>query len=168
MPCACKKPVEEYPENITWGPLVWRILHGLAEHSGKQTLDHLQNDERRLWISLLKGMEQMLPCDLCRTHYGFWIRANPFASIANMPYASLGLWIKTWLFNLHNDVNTRTQKEIFLFENLRDTYSRTPITASWKQLEPIMNVAINLNGISLMPWRKWLGFIRLLQGLYGV
>ena len=168
MPCACKKPVEDYPENITWGPLVWRILHGLAERSGKQTVVSLQNDERRLWLSMLKIMEQMLPCDTCRSHYASWTKTYPYASVSTIPYGTLRDFIRKWLFDLHNDVNSRTGKEAFLFENLEDMYLQIPITASWKQLEPIINVAISLNGISLMPWRKWLGFIRSLQGLYGI
>ena len=168
MPCACKKTVEKYPENITWGPLVWRILHGLAEHSGKQTIVPLQDDERRYWNTLLKTMEHILPCDVCRSHYAIWIRANPYETIVTMPYAELNLWIRTWLFNLHNDVNSRTEKEPFLFENLSGIYGRIDIKASWRQLEPIINLAINLSGISLMPWRKWLANVRSLQGLYGI
>ena len=168
MPCACKKPVEKYPENITWGPLAWRILHGLAEHSGKQSNINLQTDERRMWHSMLKGMEPILPCDVCRTHYKLWIRANPVDTITSMPYETLNTWVRTWILNLHNDVNTRTQKEPFVFENLKDVYSRIPITPSWKQLEAIMNLVITLNGVSLIPWRKWLASVRSLQGLYGI
>ena len=168
MPCACKKTVEKYPDNITWGPLVWRILHGLAERSGRQTALPLQDDERRYWTTLLKVTAQVLPCDVCRTHYSEWLRINPCDPILSVPYNGLNLWIRTWLFNLHNNVNSRTSKGVFLFEGLSETYGRVEIKPSWRQLEPIMNLAINLSGISLMPWRKWLGTVRSLQGFYGI
>jgi hypothetical protein len=41
--CSCKIPIETYPENAEWGPLFWKILHGLAEKSGKQTNINIQN-----------------------------------------------------------------------------------------------------------------------------
>ena len=168
MPCACKKPLPNYPENVEWGPIVWKILHGLAEVSGKQTLDTLQSDERRLWVSLLKGVRDMLPCNKCREHYAFWISSNPIDDLASIPYTEFGTRIRTWLHILHNNVNTRLGKSEFLHELLPKTYTRINITESWKRLEPVMRLAIQLNGISLNPWRKWLMSVRSLQGIYGV
>ena len=167
MPCACRKPIENYPENAAWGPLVWTILHGLAELSGKQVSSILQDDEKRLWVVLLKGITHMLPCDQCRDHYAMWIAKYPVDILLTIAYSDVGEWIRRWLFDLHNDVNMRTSKPVFLYENLV-MYKGVGITATWRRLEPVMKLAIQLNGISLLPWKKWLATVRSLQGIYGV
>lgn len=47
MPCACRTPVINYPDNVDWGPLFWKLLHGLAEYAGKQNDSVLRADEIR-------------------------------------------------------------------------------------------------------------------------
>ena len=167
MPCACKKPIENYPENDDWGPLIWTVLHGLAEIFGRQTSPVLQDDEKRLWIALLKGITYMLPCDKCRDHYAIWISTHNVDVILTMPYSEVGEWLRHWVFNLHNEVNVRTSKPLFSYEGLVK-YKGIKITTLWRRLEPVMKLAIQLNGISLLPWKKWLAMVRSLQGIYGV
>lgn len=168
MPCACKKPVEKYPENVAWGPLFWRLLHGLAELAGKQAFSTLQNDECRIWAHLLTSLCATLPCDDCRTHCGEWLKTHPVAPLATIPYSEVGTFLRTWLWSLHNAVNERTHKAVFPYEQLATTYKGTQITATWKQLENVIQVAISLNGLTLKPWKTWLGLVRQLQGIYGV
>lgn len=168
MPCACKKPVETYPENTDWGPLFWTVLHGLAEYAGRVPVDMLRGDERRAWIGLMTSLGQTLPCDKCRSHYSEWLSSRPVQGLQDMPYADVSLWIRTWFWALHNAVNARNQKDAFPFEQLTATYKGKNITESWKRLDPVIKRAITLNGISLNPWKKWLNFVRTLQGIYGI
>jgi len=165
MGCACKVPIEDYPENAEWGPLFWKILHGLAQLSGKQENLDLQNDERRIWVHLLTQLQFTLPCDICRNHYAVWLEEHPIDVLNTMPYSELGLWIQTNLWELHNVINQGNNRPTFLFTDL-SIYNGVNITDSWKALIPIMKKAIRLNGISLLPWNKWLSYVRLLQGIY--
>ena len=167
MPCACKVPIETYPENAEWGPLFWKILHGLAERAGRQTDAVLQGDEVRTWIQVLTQMKQCLPCDICREHYSRWLAAHPIDVLGKMPYKSVGLWIQTYVFDLHNEINEGNDKPVFAFADLATAYRGINITSIWHALEPVMKKAITLNGISLRPWIKWLSFVRTLQGIYG-
>lgn len=166
MVCSCKIPIETYPENAEWGPLFWKILHGLAEQCGKQININIQNDERRAWIQLLKHMQQTLPCDICRNHYSEWIQEHPVDSILTMQYSSVNQWIRTWLWTLHNTINEGNNLAIFLFEDLTTTYSGVNITSVWRALQPVIKKAISLNGISFIPWTKWLSYVRVLQSMY--
>ena len=115
MPCACKVPVETYPENAEWGPLFWKILHGLAEMAGRQKDAVLQGDEVRTWIQVLTQMKQCLPCDICREHYSRWLAAHPVDGLGKMSYKDVGLWIQTYLFDLHNEINEGNDKPVFAF-----------------------------------------------------
>jgi hypothetical protein len=168
MPCGCKIPAEKYPETADWGPLFWNLLHSLAELTGKQKDNLLQDDETRIWVQLLLSMKATIPCDICQEHYGRWLSQYPPKMLYEMPYDYRGEWVRQFLCSLHNVINEENEKPIFPIEKLRETYKGVDITGSWKQLEPVIKRAINLNGITLIPWKKWLGFVRMLQGIYGV
>jgi hypothetical protein len=147
---------------------MWSIFHTLAERSGtiKQTI--LQDDERRFWIQLLRATKDTLPCDHCREHYSAWLVSRPPEVLKTLPYAEVHGWIREWFFALHNQVNTRNGKSVFLIKDLEDTYKNVNITEMWRRLEPVIRVAIQLSGITLAPWQKWLRMVRSLQGFYGV
>jgi hypothetical protein len=174
MPCSCRIPAEKYPETADWGPLFWKLLHGLAEHAGSlrnslsKTIEVLQVDEVRTWILVLTMLQQTLPCDVCNKHYGEWLAAHTPSTLSGLPYSEIGPWIRNYLWSLHNEVNEGNDKPIFPFEAIRSTYKGTDVTKTWKQLEPVILRAIKLNGLTLFPWKKWLGHVRMLQGIYGV
>ena len=94
MPCACRAPIETYPENAEWGPLFWKVLHSLGELSGKQTNVILQKDELRTWINLLNSLKNILPCDICRAHYSEWLLQNNINILLTMNYTNVNTWIR--------------------------------------------------------------------------
>jgi hypothetical protein len=83
--------------NSEWGPPLWRILHTLAERLGRQASPILVADETRLWAQLLKGVEAVMPCAICRGHYAAWKKAHPFQHGES----------RKWLWDLHEAVNAR-------------------------------------------------------------
>jgi hypothetical protein len=166
MPCACRAPVETYPENAEWGPLFWKLLHGLAELSGKQGNVNLQKDEVRTWIQILDVLKNVLPCDICRAHYVEWLLQHDVNVLLSMNYSLVNNWVRNYLWSLHNTINEGNDKPIFSFDQLVSTYKGVDIKEAWKALEPVMKKAITLNGVSLLQWKKWLGYVRNLQGMY--
>jgi hypothetical protein len=82
-----------------------------------------------------------------------------------MDYGLTNIWICNYLWSLHNTINEGNNKPIFAFDQLI-VYKGVDIKQAWKALEPLMKKAITLNGVSLFHWKKWLGYIRMLQGLY--
>ena len=166
MPCACKAPIETYPENAEWGPLFWKLLHAFAERAGKQMNKNLQKDEMRLWIHILEGLKYILPCDICRAHYSEWLTTHPVEVLLTMDYIGTNYWISNYLWSLHNTINEGNDKPIFPFEDLLGVYKDVDLTSTWKALEPVMKKVIVLNGVHLIQWKKWLGYVRMLQGLY--
>jgi hypothetical protein len=168
MPCACRAPVEKYPETADWGPLFWKLLHGLAELAGKQTDPILRGDEVRLWIQLIEKIQATLPCDVCRDHYGRWIATKPPSVLSSLSYTEVGIWIRQYWFLLHNEINEGNDKKVIEFSEVGLLYKGVNITASWRALEPVMKRAIQLSGISLLPWKNWLAIVRKLQGIYGI
>jgi len=166
MVCSCTVPAENYPENAEWGPLFWKLLHGLAELSGIQININSQKDEIRNWVLILESLQYTLPCDICRQHYSEWVRKIEPKKLANIPYSNVRTWIRTNLWELHNTINEGNNRLIFPFENLHTVYSSIDITSTWKALQPVIKKAIMLNGIHYLAWAKFLNHVRTLQGYY--
>jgi hypothetical protein len=159
--------VEKYPESADWGPLFWRLLHGLAELAGRQKDAVLRGDEVRLWIPLLLTLKETIPCDICRGHYELWLEENSPGVLADLRYEEAAPWIRNYLWSLHNRINEGNDKAALHFEELSVLYRGVSITETWRALEPVMKKVIILNGVTLLSWKKWLALVRRLQGIYG-
>jgi len=161
MPCACKKPQENYPENKEWGPLLWAVLHGLAEYAGKSP-EFFKHEELTAWLTILKQLQFIIPCTDCRQHYTTYYQANPLTRqniIQN---------IRIWLFNLHNDVNKRKGVPPFLLENLSESYPPCEIKSNLLGLKVKMDLVIQLSGVKLNDWIQWYTKVMKLKSYYSI
>jgi len=166
MPCACKQPQPDYPESDHWGPVLWTILHALAQKAGKALFPSMYDDERRQWINILTTLPKMIPCSMCRAHAEEWIAAHPFVTIKTMPYGDLNEWIIDWVYTFHESVNARNGKPSFDKPLLAQTYNSVSIAGALRTLKPFIETAIKLSGITLMPWQKWVGYVTVLKSYY--
>jgi len=164
MPCACRVPVPEYPSNAAWGPILWSILHGLAEKAGKAPLPV---DEVREWQTFLKATGEMLPCDECRAHYIEYTKANPLTHFATVPYESLKTSVKTWLWQLHSDIRTEYGKPVLPYDELEATYGSANLQDLFWRLEPVIKKTIDIKGMGLMKWITWNNRFKMLRSTLG-
>jgi len=165
MPCACIADNPKYPQNEEWGPLVWRILHTLAERGGLQTDKLFQIDEGRAWPLFVKSIGPMLPCPYCRDHFIEWIAANPFILPAEA--AHWNLYIREWFYRFHESVNTALQKSSFPFDQLSLRYrNQQIIQADLILLEAIQVRAMKLGGVTIVSWQTWQKHLRTLRSFY--
>jgi hypothetical protein len=160
MPCSCQIPVPHYPDNAEWGPILWSILHGLAERAGTGIN---RADEIREWQRLLKVTGEMLPCDRCREHYKQYSQQNPTSSFNTSP--NLNTSVKTWLWNLHNEVNKEYGKPEYPYEDLTPTYKSVNLQDLFWRLDPVIKKSIQLNGISLMKWTTWIHSFKMMRSI---
>jgi len=104
------------PQNHIWGPALWTILHSSAERIGTKQLQRLPREEERIWMGLLNSLRYSLPCPHCKKHYTSYLFSKPILSFNRDT-------IRLWLFNLHQEVNQRNNKnKEITFENLSDYY----------------------------------------------
>jgi hypothetical protein len=166
MPCACQnKNIPAYPVADNWGPVVWTILHGLAEKSGN-TIPGFYGDEVRKWIQMIEIMPKMIPCEDCRAHAQEWIKKYPITAIKTLPHEQLHDWLVNWVYSFHEDVNQRTGKPSFDRNLLTQTYTNVNFSNLLRALTPLINAAILLSGVTILPWQTWSGFIRILASYY--
>lgn len=167
MPCACKFVPPEYPEIDHWGPLLWMVLHALAEHGGKTVNPLFRPDEIRQWPLVIANLPSIIPCPDCREHAAQWIAAHPIAAIKIVPHDELYTWLTTYIYDFHESVNQRTGKPSFDKMKLVETYKSVRIGAALRALTPFMESAIQLSGLRILSWKKWVGYTQMLISLYG-
>lgn len=88
-----------------WGPPLWKLLHGIAETLGNQSVPMLATDEAHEIVFLLRDVEKIMPCQLCRNHYHEWRKNNPLEEIDKLRGPMLKEGVREWLYNLHENVN---------------------------------------------------------------
>ena len=163
MPCACQIPVPNYPDTADWGPILWKILHGLAEKAGQGII---KSDEIREWQKFIKVTGDMLPCDICRAHYQAFLKANPSSQLTNLNPIQTNTWVKSFFWNLHNQVNLSRGLPIFLYEDL--SIQSPDFTDLLFQLTPIIKKAILLSGVPYMTWTAWVNSFKMLRSILAV
>ena len=102
-------PESDKSSKLYWGPLVWRMLHLLAEVSDRR-------DIPLLWPQLMRLTSGVLPCEACRHHLATYLRTHNFMKVKN-PHLITGAEVKVQARNeliaFHNDVNKRLGKPEF-------------------------------------------------------
>ena len=167
MPCSCQKPEPDYPESDQWGPVLWTILHALAQKAGKAIFPSFNDDEKRQWIQIIELLPKMIPCAMCRAHCEEWIAANPIKIISSLSGDDLNAWVIDWFYRFHENVNARVGKPSFDKALLGPTYNSVSVQGVMKTLKPFIETAIRLTGITLLPWNKWTKHVTFLLSYYG-
>lgn len=86
-------------DQTQWGPVTWRLMHGLAE----RYVPELHHAYRGLYYSLAA----CLPCAKCRNNYVLHLVALPF------PCTRSRLVVRNWVIDMHNMVNRSLRKPQF-------------------------------------------------------
>jgi hypothetical protein len=106
------------PQNHIWGPELWMILHSSAERINTPLHQKLPKEESRIWLNLLSSLRYSLPCPLCKKHYTNYYSSTPI-TVFNREF------IRNWLYNLHCQVNSRTDKNnTITIEQIPELYSK--------------------------------------------
>ena len=161
-------PPEIYPDASEWGPLLWRILHGLAEKSGAAVTPMYYDDERRALIQLFKALSKTIPCPSCKDHYDTYLRLHAVEKpIMEIQYDFLRTYVRTWFWELHNWVNESYGKPLFDQKDLTPTFKGVNIRLALKELDVPMKRAIRVRGGGLAGYNDFVKYVNILLSLYG-
>ena len=160
--------MELYPEAAEWGPLLWTILHGLAEKAGKPISPIYSEDERRAWLQFFKLTGDIIPCHICKEHFQIYLREHPVDQLRNLPLTALNDWVRTWFWEVHNWVNMTLQKPVFSKDQLSATYSSVNIRTYIKRLEAPLKRAIMLSGNQFIKFTEWKGKLLMMLSIFGI
>ena len=89
-----------------WGPVTWRVLHGLVE----EYVPALHKSYQGLFYSLAAT----LPCSKCRNNYVLKLIENPFPCDRSI------VVVRNWLIDIHNAVNKDLSKPVLSRKKARE------------------------------------------------
>lgn len=130
------------PQNHIWGPNLWMILHSAAERIGTSHVK-LPQEELRIWAGLLSSLRHSLPCPVCKKHFTAYFSSTPVKTFNRE-------FIRNWLYNLHCQVNDRTEKRVEItIEQIPEIYSKPfNFSAHFRIVTEQMNRALRLGWAS--------------------
>ena len=100
-----------------WSRPTWFFFHGIAQQINKKFYD---NNYIEVWTNIIKNICYNLPCPMCKYH------AINYISLVKHRDINTKERLIRYLFNFHNNVNSRIGKPIFNFSNL-EKYKRLKI-----------------------------------------
>jgi len=170
MPCACQLPPEIYPDAIEWGPVLWNILHGIAERTGSTAFPLYRDDERRALIRMMKALVKVIPCPSCKEHYEVYLKQHPVdKTIMETPYGEpLKTYVKKWFWELHNWVNESLERPMFLYDDLTPTYKDIRLRQQLAMLDVPMKKAIRIRAGQLLGYTEFIKQCLILFSIYGI
>ena len=168
MSCPCNLPMELYPDAAEWGPLLWTILHSLAEKSGRPVSPMYAEDERRAWLQIFKLTGEIIPCHICKEHFQIYLKEHPVDHLKDISQADLHNYVTNWFWEVHNWVNMTLQKPTFPKESLASTYGSTNIRTYIKRLEAPLKRAIMLSGNQYIKYTEWKSKVLMMLSIFGM
>lgn len=168
MPCACNVPLEKAATKEVWGPILWKLLHALAEKTSYTMSPTYQNEEKIFWISLIKNTQKIIPCEECKAHYADWLLRNNPTNLKTLDLTEQRLWIRNFFWELHEEVNKYNKKSGMPFESLPVLYKNIDLNNNLKELDSIMKLMFQHNVVTISAWQNWVKDYKKLQSLYGI
>ncbi len=156
------------PSNKDWGHPLWQLLHGLAEYIGNQYIPMMAADEAHEIVFILKDIEKIMPCALCRAHYQTYRKTHSIDVFQQMRGYQLREAVRKWLYNLHEEVNTsREIQSNITLEMLPELYKSVDIKAQWGDFFQKIKLSTEVGLVSqrtLENFHRHLGILRKLLG----
>jgi len=148
------------PQNDIWGPELWMILHSAAERIGTSHVK-LPQEELRLWTNLLMSLRFSLPCPICKKHFTVYLLSTPIKTFNRE-------FIRNWLYNIHCQVNDRTEKRVEItIDQIPEIYSKPfNFSAHFSTVSDQMNRALRLGWSSRADIQKSIRFFEELKRFY--
>ena len=168
MPCSCMIPMPDFPTNCEWGPIIWRIIHGISLKYGNLMSPTYAKEQITFWINFIKQTLNILPCKECKEHYKQYLTKHNPNIIKTLSSEQQKLWVQNFFFNLHNEINLRNNKPLFEFNLLESTYKNVNYTFEIKHYEKLLNVIFQYNEVTMLSWLNWIRSFRSIAGIYGV
>lgn len=151
-----------------WGPHLWKILHTLGESLGNQPTAWLSTDEANEIVFILRDVEKVMPCQLCRQHYNAYRKTHPLEQLNTLRGWSLREGVRKWLFELHEQVNKdRGVESGITLEMIPDLYKTTDIRTEWGHFLTAIKKSTEIGLVSqvvLTNFHRHIGFLRKLVG----
>jgi hypothetical protein len=152
----------------TWGPPLWKILHIFAARSGRTSNKILEDDEAHGWINFLRSLENIMPCALCVTHYKAFLKKHNINSLLVYRGLERKRWLTEFWFNLHNEVNLRSNKSVFSKDDLNIYEDSSSFTDAIELIKNVVKRGVEQGVLQMIVSKHALARIEILRRIYGL
>lgn len=152
-----------------WGPIFWKLFHSLAEYSGSFKDVVRNDDELFAWTNIMKYQHEIMPCALCCNHFRDYVRKQPLLAMKALRGLERKTFLRSWVYNIHCEVNQRKQvPNPVAYDSLEGMYKGQKVGDNIKQLESMMDYAVEKKQAQFTSVIQWKNNIAKLRGLYGI
>jgi hypothetical protein len=152
----------------TWGPCLWKILHTFANRSGSITNKILEDDEAHAWINVFKTLDNIMPCDLCIQHYKAALKKTNINELLITRGLARNRWLTEFWYNLHNDVNSRSNKSTFEKDDLKIYDDKVGFDLAHDMIKKVVAKGIEQGTLHMIVAKNGLTRIETLRRVYGL
>lgn len=142
----------------------------MAECLGNQSVPMLATDEAHEIVFLLRDVEKIMPCQLCRIHYREWRKDHPLEELNRLRGYMLKTGVRQWVYDLHEDVNrSRGLESGLTVDHMEDMYNQTDLKEAWAEFFTKVKLTSEVGLVSqtvLQAFHRRLGMLRKLVGKY--
>ncbi len=153
----------------SWGPIFWKLFHRLVEYSGCFRDVVRNDDEMFAWNQIMKYQSKVMPCALCCIHFEEYVRKHSLLEMKTLRGLDRKTFLRKWVYTIHSEVNTR--KEVanpVSYEMLEGMYKGQKVGDLVKQLETMMDYAVEKKQVGYSSVIQWKNQVAKLRGLYGI
>jgi hypothetical protein len=97
-----------------WGRPLWALFHTLSIKIKPESFPVIRVELLQIILTICKNIF----CPYCANHAVEYLEQNRFIFVNSVEE------FKNFLFHFHNDVNIKTKKPLFLFDDLQATYEK--------------------------------------------
>lgn len=97
-----------------WGPHSWKMLHYITMAYSDNPTNQDKNNMKNFFFSI----KNVLPCEKCRVHFALNLEKYPLTDYVLSSRYNLINWLK----DIHNEVNIRTGKKQYSYDELIKEY----------------------------------------------
>jgi hypothetical protein len=130
----------------------------------------LATDEAHEIVFLLRDVEKIMPCQLCRNHYHQWRKDHPLEEIDKLRGHMLKTGVREWLYNLHENVNrSRGIESGITLDMIPEMYKNVDFKEAWGEYFTKVKVSTEIGLVSqtvLEAFHRRLGMLRKVVGKY--
>lgn len=130
----------------------------------------LLTDEAHEIVFLLRDLEKIMPCQLCRNHYRAWRKDHPLEEIDKLRGYMLKTGVREWLFQLHENVNqSRGIESGITLEQIPDLYKSVDFKDAWGEFYTKVKLSTEVGLVSqtaLQNFHRRFGMLRKIVGKY--
>ena len=141
-----------------WGPLIWKILHCMAERTGLSGNRLIDADQANDFEFILVNLGNIIPCKTCQTHFrAYLISHKPV--LKGLKNDILRTTVISWLFNLHNHVRIilGQSTDLQTIEQCSVLYTGCVVTEDMvNTMHDILNYAVKLRIIRRDEFIRWM------------